>query len=122
MRGSISHTVASLLLLLVPATVLALEPEQEIEALVTAVEVSGCRFHRNGDVHDSAAAADHMRLKLKRGRRYARTTEDFIANLATQSSWTGRPYLIECQAGQPEPLNQWLTARLESLRSAEADR
>ena len=109
--------LGTIIILFLPTLSVALEPEQEVQALVAAVEESGCTFHRNGGTHDSAAAADHMRLKLRRGKRYAKTAEDFIENLATKSSWTGRLYRIECAAGQPEPLNEWLTARLVTLRN-----
>ena len=111
--------LGAVIILLAPTLSVALEPEQEIQHLVATVEESGCTFHRNGGTHDSAAAADHMRLKLRRGRRYAKTAEDFIENLATKSSWTGRLYEIECEAGQPEALNEWLTARLAELRSGD---
>ncbi|MEZ5490506.1 MAG: DUF5329 domain-containing protein [Gammaproteobacteria bacterium] len=111
--------LGTIIILLAPPLALALEPQEEIQALVMTVEQSGCTFHRNGSTHDSAAAADHMRLKLRRGKRYAKTAEDFIENLATKSSWTGRLYQIECEAGRPEPLNEWLTAHLAKLRSGE---
>lgn len=102
---------------LAPMLSVAVAPEQDIQSLVTTVEESGCTFYRSGSTHNSAAAADHMRLKLRRGKRYAKTAVDFIENLATKSSWTGRLYRIECESGQLEPLNEWLTARLVTLRT-----
>ena len=89
--------------------------EQEITALIAAVESSGCFFLRNADRHDSAEAADHLRLKYRRGRRYADTAEHFIERLASKSSWSGKPYFIECD-GEQSPSGDWLSAQLELIR------
>ncbi len=89
--------------------------EQEITALIAAVESSGCFFLRNGDRHDSAEAVDHLRLKYRRGRRYADTAEHFIERLASKSSWSGKPYFIECD-GEQSPSGDWLSAQLELIR------
>jgi len=82
------------------------------------VEASGCEFIRNGDRRDSVAAANHLRLKYRRGQRYADTAEHFIDRLETKSSWSGKPYLIECE-GQSEASGKWLYSRLLKLRATE---
>ncbi|MEM1403726.1 MAG: DUF5329 domain-containing protein [Pseudomonadota bacterium] len=89
--------------------------EQEIAALIAAVESSDCFFLRNGARHDSKEAADHLRLKYQRGRRYANTAEQFIERLASKSSWSGKPYFIECD-GERFPSGDWLNARLKLIR------
>ena len=89
--------------------------EQEITALIAAVESSECFFLRNGDRHDSAEAADHLRLKYRRGRRYAGTAEHFIERLASKSSWSGKPYFIECD-GEQSPSGDWLSSQLALIR------
>ena len=70
--------------------------EQEIRYLLEFVAASGCTFVRNGSDHSSAEAADHLRLKYERGRRYANSAEDFIDHLASQSSWSGDTYTVRC--------------------------
>ncbi|CAN0592404.1 unnamed protein product, partial [Ectocarpus sp. 12 AP-2014] len=92
-------------------------PEQEIEALITAVETSSCVFERNGDRHEAADAAEHLRLKYRRGKRYADTAEHFIERLASESSWSGKPYFIECENGRV-PSGEWLLRELNAQRAA----
>ena len=70
--------------------------DPEIEYLLEFVATSGCIFVRNGDDHDAADAADHLRLKLDRGKRYVNSAEQFIERLATESSWSGVPYTVTC--------------------------
>ena len=102
--------------LLSPAAVLAGSTETEIEYLITAVGDSGCTFIRNGSRHDAADAASHMRLKYRRGKRYATTAELFIERLASKSSFSGKPYAIECPGSEAVPSGEWLTARLQEYR------
>lgn len=95
-----------------------LSAEQEIALLINIVENSDATFHRNGRAHDARAGADHLRLKLRRGAKYAKTTEAFIANLATKSSWSGKLYEIEFADGSRQPLGDWLTEQVRALRTA----
>jgi Family of unknown function (DUF5329) len=90
-------------------------PDQEIEHLLDFVAASGCSFVRNGSSHDSADAADHLRLKYQRGKRYADSAENFIDRLATESSWSGAPYTVDCN-GSVEPTGEWLHQALQRYR------
>ena len=105
-------------LLLVCSQVMADTAELEIQYLLDFVADSQCTFVRNGSEHSSPDAADHLRLKYDRGRRYAGTAEGFIDNLATKSSWTGRPYQVICQ-GIAEPSGVWLHRALADYRAAD---
>lgn len=107
------------LVLLAPAA-FAGDTEVEIEYLITSVGESGCTFIRNGSRHDAEDAASHMRLKYKRGKRYATTAELFIERLASKSSFSGKPYAIECPGRDPVPSGDWLTARLQEYRERQA--
>ena len=91
---------------------------QEIQQLIQAVEQSGCTFHRNGKAHDAQDGADHLRLKLKRGAKYADTAEHFIERLASKSSWTNKPYMIELPNGKQQTMQTWLEAELVKIRAA----
>ncbi len=93
----------------------ATDPDREIDYLLRFVAASGCTFHRNGADHDSAEAADHLRLKLRRGGRYADTAEHFIDRLASSSSWTGEVYTVTCE-DRTEPSGDWLHRALEAYR------
>ena len=95
------------------------EPPAEIEQLLREIGTSGCTFIRNGKEHSAEAAEDHLRMKYRRGKRYADTTENFIDRLATASSWTKKPYMIACPGDLPVPTGTWLHLRLDELRSKE---
>jgi len=109
-----------LLALSMPATVFADLAETEIEYLITTVGESGCTFIRNGSRHDAVDAASHMRLKYQRGKRYATSAELFIERLASKSSFSGKPYAIECPGSDAIPSGEWLTARLQEYREQQA--
>lgn len=113
-------SLVTVLALLLPAVVIAGETEVEIEYLITTVGESGCTFIRNGSRHDAEDAASHMRLKYRRGKRYATTAELFIERLASKSSFSGKSYAIECPGGDAVPSGEWLTARLQEYRHQQA--
>jgi len=113
--------LVTVLALLLPAVVIAGETEVEIEYLITTVGESGCTFIRNGSRHDAEDAASHMRLKYRRGKRYATTAELFIERLASKSSFSGKSYAIECPGGDAVPSGEWLTARLNEFRAQAAN-
>ena len=95
------------------------EAETEIEFLLTAVGASGCAFIRNGKTHSSADAEAHLRMKYRRGKRYATTTEKFIERLASSSSMSKKPYLIRCGDAEAVPTGDWFLERLEEYRASE---
>jgi len=107
-------------ILLAPAFAAAGDPEAEIEFLITAIGHSDCTFIRNGSRHDAAAAESHLRLKYRRGKRYAPTAELFIERLASASSMSRKPYQIQCPGHEAVPSGDWLTARLQDYRSTHA--
>ena len=93
------------------------QASNEIRQLIDAVANSGCTFIRNGTEHTANAAADHLKLKWRRGKKHADTAEDFINNLASKSSWTGKPYSIKCP-NQPEQTSaDWLAQKLTQIRN-----
>ena len=105
-----------LLALSLSAPLTVADTDTEIQVLLTHVETSGCDFQRNGSMHDAADAADHLRLKYSRGKRYVKSAEQFIDRLATESSWTGKPYTIICD-GKEEPTSAWLHRALAEQRA-----
>ena len=105
-----------LLALLACPVLLADAVDEEIDFLIKQVATSGCDFVRNGSNHGADAAADHLRLKHRRGRRYVASAEKFIDRLASRSSWTGKPYFIVCPETGEHTANAWLHAKLQSHR------
>jgi hypothetical protein len=91
-------------------------PPAEIEYLLTTMGQSECTFIRNGKEYDAADAEAHLRMKYRRGNRYASTTEDFIENLASKSSMSRKPYLISCDGEAPHEAGPWLFSKLSAYR------
>jgi len=89
--------------------------DPEIEYLLEFVASSGCSFHRNGEDHNSADAADHLRLKYRRGIKYANSAEQYIDRLASKSSWSDEPYTVTCD-GQTQTSSAWLHEALREHR------
>jgi len=94
---------------------LTAEADAEVQYLLGFVSGSGCIFIRNGSEKSSADAADHLRLKYSRGKRYVRSAEQFIDRLATESSWTGKKYTVNC-AGETSESGVWLHRALTEHR------
>jgi hypothetical protein len=88
----------------------------EIGLLLYFVSTSGCDFIRNNSRHPPQEAADHLQLKYSRGKRYADTAEHFIDRLASKSSWSGKPYEVDCEDEPPQPAGPWLHRALSDLR------
>jgi len=100
----------------VPALAAADVTEAEVEYLVSTVGESNCTFIRNGKRHSAEDAEDHLRMKYRRGKRYAPTAEKFIERLASASSMSKKPYYIECKGQEAVPSGDWLMARLNVYR------
>ena len=105
------------LLSLLPISVIADdEVPAEIDFLLRSIGSSNCTFIRNGDRYDSRSAEDHLRMKYRRGKRYAATSEDFIERLASKSYLSKKAYYIECQGDEKIPSGDWLLERLSEYR------
>ncbi len=113
----IRFVVVMLVVNVLPLSLSAGNADAEIEYLLETVGSSDCVFTRNGKDYSSKAAESHLRLKLRKGARYVDTAESFIENLATESSWTGKPYSIQCPGEAQVPSARWLTAALADYRS-----
>jgi len=83
------------------------------------VAASGCTFIRNGSDNHPEAAADHLRLKYRRGKRYVSSAEQFIDRLASESSWTGKKYTINCE-GKVSESGVWLHQALAEHRKLQS--
>lgn len=89
--------------------------DHEISLLIEHVANSNCYFIRNGSEHNAADAADHLKLKYSKAKRHAKTAEDFINNLASKSSFSGKAYTMRC--GSTEYTSQaWLSEQLANIR------
>lgn len=89
---------------------------QRIEYLIRSVEqLSHAKFIRNGAAHDTRAAADHLRLKLRNAGGRCNTADDFIRLCGSRSSISGQPYHIRLADGTLMTSEAFLRAKLEEL-------
>ena len=94
----------------------AATPEQEINHLIDFVAESDAVFIRNGTEHSSQDAAEHLAMKYRKATRYAKTAENFIENLASKSSWSGKPYKVKLSNGNLINAKDWLSNELKEYR------
>jgi len=93
--------------------------QREIAALLSFIAHSPCTFVRNGTDYGGAQAESHLEDKLHYLQQHGKihSAEDFIRLAATESSLSGKPYLVRCQ-GKEQPSASWLTDELQRLRKA----
>ena len=91
----------------------------EVDALLSALEKSGCEFNRNGSWHAAKEARTHLLRKLEylEGKNAVQSTEQFIELAASASSSSGKPYLVRCGKAAPVESRAWLSAQLAALRA-----
>jgi len=111
------RTIVIVAALLYCVALFADDQNPEIDHLLGAIGKSECAFVRNGTRHSAEKAEEHLRMKYKRGRRYATSAETFIERLASKSSMTRKLYMMECPGVEAEPAGEWLMRRLEEFRS-----
>jgi hypothetical protein len=85
----------------------------KIEYLIRSIaELRDAQFIRNGQAHDSQAAAKHLRAKLKAAGPRVRSAEDFIDKCASESLMSGRPYRIRFTGGREIEARVFLRQKL----------
>ena len=123
---SMKKLVAGLLLAL-PVAALAQPVEAvpartqvEIDHLFDYLAHANCQFNRNGSWHDMVAAKAHVNTKYEylKERGKIDSTESFIENAASKSSFSGKDYLVQCQGADPVPSASWLKAELLRYRQS----
>jgi Family of unknown function (DUF5329) len=96
------------------------EAHAEIDYLLSSIGSSECTFIRNGKQYNAQDAEAHLRMKYRRGKRYASTGEKFIERLASKSSISKKLYYIECENKEKVPSGDWLMQRLNEYRASSA--
>ena len=92
--------------------------QAEIDHLFDYISHSPCHFNRNGSWHEMVAAKAHVNTKFEylKERGKIDSTESFIENAASRSSFSGKDYLVQCQGAEPMPSASWLKAELARYR------
>ena len=91
----------------------------EVGHLFNYLKSSGCKFNRNGKWYPADAASKHLQTKYdalaKEG--LITSTESFVELGATESSTSGKPYLVQCAGSAPVESATWFKAELSRLRA-----
>ena len=90
----------------------------KIERLIELVRASKLTFVRNGKAYDANDAAEHLASKLEHTPEPGMTARDFIDRVASYSSQSGEPYLLQRADGKTTPVHDWLVARLAEIEAA----
>ncbi|WP_444934160.1 DUF5329 family protein [Microbulbifer sp. ANSA003] len=93
-------------------------PIKEINHLIEFVSTSECTFIRNDSEHTSQEAVEHMEKKYKYFSNKIDSAEDFIKLSATKSTFSGKPYHIQCTDKPKEASQQWLLDELARYRDS----
>lgn len=124
MIRSLAAALLALALGLGPASNLSAAPlpaaaHAEINGLMQRLQASGCQFNRNGSWYSGEEAKAHLLEKLDYLERkdLVHSTEQFIALGASESSMSGKPYLVRCGSAAPVQSKQWLNAELLAMRA-----
>ena len=105
-----------------PSVVMAGVPSaiatKEISHLFECLNFSTCEFNRNGSWYKADKATAHLSRKYEYllRRNLVSSTEDFIERAATESSMSGKPYLVRCGNSSPVTSNSWFKEELAKYR------
>ena len=95
----------------------SLTETQKIEHLLKYVEgLKGAVFIRNGEAHQPAEAAAHLRMKWEKAGSKVKTAMDFIDVCASKCSMSGKPYMIKMPDGKELPAREVLMRELKRLQ------
>ena len=96
----------------------AADAAAEIDALLIAVaRLEGAEFIRNGQSHDPATAAQHLREKWRANEGPIDSAEDFIVTVGSHSSASGEAYTIRLADGSTLTAERWLGDELQRIRA-----
>jgi len=92
--------------------------EKEIQHLFDHLQNSQCEFNRNGTWYTAEEAVEHIHTKyqflMKKG--LIDSTEQFIDRAASESSLSGKPYMVKCAASEPIKSSVWFKNELRRFR------
>ncbi len=92
---------------------------EKIKALIDHIEnLKDATFIRNGASHDCKAAADHLRNKLAYAGDEIKTAGQFIEQIASKSSRSGKAYLIRFKDGREIESGKYLMEELRRLEGS----
>ncbi|MEP5763373.1 MAG: DUF5329 domain-containing protein [Halieaceae bacterium] len=97
------------------------DQQQEIDHLLGYLADSGCTYIRNGSEHSAGDAVAHIRKKQRYFANRIDSSERFIELSASQSTMTGKVYMIRCPGQDEQSSQSWLLAELARYRAQEKE-
>lgn len=91
--------------------------EEEVQHLLQYISNSGCIFIRNDIEYPAKEAAQHIQRKYNHMKDRTKTADQVIKYAASESSFSGKPYMIKCSGKEPIKSAEWLTEELMKYRS-----
>jgi hypothetical protein len=92
--------------------------QEKIERLIRIVEgLKDAKFIRNGSEYDSGSAAKFLRRKWEAQAKEIVTARDFVEKAASNSSTSGKPYLIRQKEGKTVKCGEYLMGELKRLEA-----
>ena len=92
--------------------------EKEIRHLFNRLQNAPCEYNRNGKWYTAEEAVAHIQHKyqylMKKG--LIGSTEQFIDRAASESSLSGKPYMVKCGASAPIKSSDWFYNELKRFR------
>jgi uncharacterized protein (DUF2147 family) len=90
--------------------------EEKINRLIKYVSgLEGATFIRNGEEHSAKDAAEHLQLKRRKAGSKVRTAREFIDELASESSLSGKAYQIRMKDGKTYSSREVLMKELNRI-------
>ena len=90
----------------------------EIAHLFSVLEASNCQFNRNGSWYSAKEAAAHLQTKYKylQDKDLVPSAEMFIERAATESSLSGKNYMMKCHGKEIQASGPWFLGVLMKYR------
>lgn len=117
-RGAAAALLCALACVPLAAAELPPAALREINHLLDKVGTSSCSFNRNGTWYTGPEARKHLERKLDYmiSRGMVTSAEQFVADAASASSLSGKPYLMKCGNDEPKRCGDWLQVELRRMR------
>jgi hypothetical protein len=97
-----------------------LSESQKIERLIEAVaDLDKAVFIRNGEEHTASEAAEHLRSKRQAAGDAIRSAAEFIEQVGSKSSLSGKLYRIRYTDGRMIPAAEFLKAELAKVEGGQ---
>jgi hypothetical protein len=96
--------------------------KKKIDFLLHEIEhLKGARFLRNGSFYSPAEASDYLRMKMTWNDRSrpVKTAKDFINRIASKSTITGKPLLIQFDDGRKMEMKAFLDQKLSEWKEGD---